>query len=394
MVKKLFWGAIMSVLPLFAAEIPDGPMLKIVDTAHKMAPQDNILLSPYSIQQCFGMVRLGAGKRTAEEIDDILGINEALLKKLKAADKSLKESKKAKFSSCNTIVFNRKFVLQKTFENSAADLFDGKFFKADFSQKKECADLLNKLVAEQSCNMFDKVFTERDFANDPDMVLMNVLYFKALWQNRFESYMTRNRKFTCVNGNILTVKMLCDERYIPYFSGNGIHGIILDYQDARFGMMFLMPQDPAVPVSKVTELLAENGVDHFIKKSSEQYKTILSLPKLKLETDCDLAKLFKKAGIKHLFDPQTGDLIYIVENTNDPLYIDSARQLVKLDLNEAGTEMAAVTYAMAKCGSAPPRPEKKNIFRAERPYVMVLFDRTTNAVLLAGVINNPLKAKN
>ena len=103
---------------------------------------------------------------------------------------------------------------------------------------------------------------------------------------------------------------------------------------------------------------------------------------------------FKKAGIKHLFDPQTGDLIYIVKNTNDPLYIDSARQLVKLDLNEAGTEMAAVTYAMAKCGSAPPRPEKKNIFRAERPYVMVLFDRTTNAVLLAGVINNPLKAKN
>ena len=81
MVKKLFLGAIMSVLPLFAAEIPDGPMLKIVDTAHKMAPQDNILLSPYSIQQCFGMVRLGAGKRTAEEIDDILGINEALLKK-------------------------------------------------------------------------------------------------------------------------------------------------------------------------------------------------------------------------------------------------------------------------------------------------------------------------
>ena len=147
-------------------------------------------------------------------------------------------------------------------------------------------------------------------------------------------------------------------------------------------------------MSKVTEALAEKGLDHFIKKSSDRYKTILTLPKLKIETDCDLTKLFQKAGMTHLFDPQTGDLIYMVENTENPLYIDSARQLVKLDINERGTEMAAVTYAMAKCGSAPPRPEKKNTFRADRPYIIVLFDRTTKAILLTGVINNPLKAKN
>ena len=394
MIKKILLGAIMSTLPLFSAELPDKPMFKILDTAHKMALNDNILLSPYSIQQCFGMVRLGAGRKSAEEIDKILGINEALFEELKAADKSLKESQNAKFSSCNSIVFNNKLALQKKFVDAAADFFGGKCYKADFSRKKECADMLNKLVAEQSFNMFDKVFTERDFANDPDMVLMNVLYFKALWNREFERFMTRNRKFTCADGSVKPVEMLCDERYIPYFSGDGIHGVILNYQEKRFGMMFLMTEDPAQPVTKVIEALAYKGVEYFVKKSSDKYKTILSLPKLKMETDCDLAKLFKKAGIKHLFDPQTGDLIYIVDNTTDPLYIDSARQLVKLDLNETGTEMAAVTYAMLKCGSAPPRPEKKNIFRAERPYVLVLFDRTTKAVLLSGVINDPSKAKN
>ena len=104
---------ILSSLPLFSAELPNKPMLKIFDTAHKMAPQDNILLSPYSIAQCFGMVRLGAGSKTAKELNDILGINESVFKELNAADKSLKESKKAKFSSCNTIVFKDKFILQK-----------------------------------------------------------------------------------------------------------------------------------------------------------------------------------------------------------------------------------------------------------------------------------------
>jgi serine protease inhibitor len=83
-----------------------------------------------------------------------------------------------------------------------------------------------------------------------------------------------------------------------------------------------------------------------------------------------------------------------VENSADPLHIASARQLVKLDMNEQGTEMAAVTYAMAKCNSAPPRQEKKNTFRAERPYVMVLFDRTTKAVLLSGVICDPVRNRN
>lgn len=390
MIKKVLAGAIMGILSL-AAQVPEKPLLKIFDKAHKLSAQENVLLSPYSIQQCFGMVACGAGERSGMELRRILGLDELAAKELQLAGKSLKKCQNAQFNSCNTVLFNNKLALQRDFVNQAVNLFDGKIYQVDFQRKTECVNFLNKLIAEQSRNMFDKVFQERDLAGDPDVILMNVLYFKSRWENEFETYMTRKRFFTLPDGNKYKVKMMEDERWVPYYNDGNIHGVIIDYAEKRFGMMFLMTVDPQKPVSVVTGYLADNGLKQIIANASDAYKSRIRLPKLKLESDCNLKLLFQNAGMKDLFDPVSGDLTYMAENITAPLYIDQARQLVKLDLNESGTEMAAVTYAMVAKGAAPMKEEKKNIFYADRPFAMILFDRETGAILLAGVINKPEK---
>ena len=91
--------------------------------------------------------------------------------------------------------------------------------------------------------------------------------------------------------------------------------------------------------------------------------------------------------MKNIFDPQLGDLTGMVEKRS--LYIDQAKQLVKLNLDEEGSEVAAVTYAVMKANSAMPMKVEKNHFYADHPFVLVLFARRTQAIILAGAITNP-----
>ena len=75
--------------------------------------------------------------------------------------------------------------------------------------------------------------------------------------------------------------------------------------------------------------------------------------------------------------------------TDRPLFISSAKQLVKLDLNEKSTKVAAVTYTAVAMSAPPVIEEKENYFYADHPFILVLFDDKTNAVLLTASIVNP-----
>ena len=113
-----------------AARMADKPLLKVFDAAYRQEPYKNVLLSPWGIQECFGMIYGGAGKVSAAELTRTLGIDAALGSELRQARELLKQSF-PKFNSFNAILFDRKYTLQKNFTNfsyrcscSAIQLFD------------------------------------------------------------------------------------------------------------------------------------------------------------------------------------------------------------------------------------------------------------------------------
>ena len=178
-----------------------------------------------------------------------------------------------------------------------------------------------------------------------------------------------------------------DSRYLPYYNDGKVHGILLDYADRRFKLLVLTTLNALEPVSSVTALLAREGVQKIMRDCSCKNKTIIKLPRLKLSGEVDLRNLLGKTGMKIIFDPQLGDLDKIMQKK--VLYISQAKQLVKFNLDEVGTEVSAVTYAIAECASAPPGAIKYNRFYADHPFVLVLFDSQTNAILLAGKVVSP-----
>ena len=386
MMKKLIL-TVISILALngFAVDIPEIPGFRLLDAAHKNNLTGNVLLSPLSMQQCFGMLVGGAGEVTGCELQEYLGLSNASVQTIQQVVNELKSSEHIQFDSCNSVIFDYRLPVEQAFINASARMCGAKVFKADFSRPGDCAAMLNNIVKEQSRGLVENLFQDGDFAGSPLMVLLNVLYFKGNWATPFEVYNTAKAPFAVPGEDApQEVDMMCAEMSVPYCNDGIIHGITLAYSDRRFKMMFLMPVDPNVPLSVVTERLASCGLGGFIGNSTMERKTEVRLPKLQLSSDLDLRTLLAGNGMEIIFSASRSDLSGIVRGI--PLYVDSARQVVKLNLNEAGTEVAAVTSVMVRACAVKP-PEEINKFHADRPFVMVLFDSVSGAVVLSAVVN-------
>jgi len=372
-------------------QVPDKPLLKVFDAAHRSNPRQNIMLSPWGIQQCFGMLTGWAPKLHSSQLNAVLGLYYQDRHDLRNARLALQKTQ-AEFNSFNAVLFDRQYTLKQPFIQDANYFFGGKMYRLDLTRKKECAMVLNGIIKRESRNMFDNVFAPQDFANDPMMILLNVLYFKANWFNPFEKHLTKKERFMTPSASNFEaihhsyVDMMNDEKYVPYYNDGTIHGIILDYADDRFKMLVLTTVKMPSSLKTVTGNLARKGLQHFIRNSSDHNKTIIKLPKLKLESRLDLKSLLSSVGLTSIFDSRRGSLCMI---QNSPSYISQARQVVKLSLDETGTEVAAVTIALPKAEAIRPQAVKYNKFYADHPFVLVLFDSQTQAILLTAAIVNP-----
>ena len=395
MKKLIFTLAVIFAITL-AAQVPDKPLLKVFDAAHRSNPRQNIMLSPWGIQQCFGMLTGWAPKLHSDQLNNVLGLNFQYRHNLRNARLALQKTQ-AEFNSFNAVLFDRQYTLKQQFIQDVNYFFGGKMYRLDLTRKKECATALNGIIKRESRNMFDNVFAPQDFANDPAMILLNVLYFKANWFNSFEKHLTKKERFMTPSASNFEaihhshVDMMNDEKYVPYYNDGTIHGIILDYADDRFKMLVLTTVKMPSSLKTVTGNLARKGLQHFIRNSSDHNKTIIKLPKLKLESRLDLKSLLSSVGLTSIFDPRQGSLRMI--QNSDAVYIDGARQVVKLSLDETGTEVAAVTIALKKAAAIRPQAVKYNKFYADHPFVLVLFDNKTNAILLTAAIIHPPENK-
>ena len=390
--KKILLTAAAVFNLTLTARVPDLPLLKIFHFASSRRPAENVLLSPWGVQECFGMVSGGAGKQSAAELSQILGLDKAVSGDISQARKSLRQGN-ANFKSYNVIFLERQLKAKKSFVHHVTKVYNSDIYNVDFVRKSQCARLLNNIVKRQTSGMFDNIFTDQSFLPKPPLLLLNTLYFESEWEKSFVEDHTNRENFTIPtpDGKAAprkkTVDMMNDTRRLPYYEDKELHGIILTFRNRRFKLLVLKPKNPAVSLSRAAAVLAEKGIQHFQRSSSELHKTHIKLPKLQLAGETDLKELFYSAGIKSLFSSAGGGLTEIV--TNRPLFISSAKQLVKLVINERSTKVAAVTYAAVAMSAPPLIEEKENYFYADHPFIIVLFDTKTNAVLLTASIVDP-----
>lgn len=327
------------------------------------------------------------------------------------------ELNRFEFNSVNALFAEKTWPFVPAFLKAANTAYGtGAAEAMDFKNDPETArQRINAWGARQTHDRIKAVLPAKSVTPDTRLVLANAVYFKGEWHTPFEERHTTTQPFHNQDGTKTPVPLMTDNglwRYaaatrdgglhpIPKevpaddqkagYPKGGFHLIELPYKGDRLTMVFMAPvegHDLAVIESKLTpELLAL-----WLGDLQPRWSTVY-IPRFKLEgATQSLKETLQGMGLKLAFADRQADFSGLSEvakrsgNSDDNLSLSDAYQQTFLEVNEKGTEAAAVTVLpMPKPACAPPRMMPFHpVFRADRPFLYLLRDRDSGAILFMG----------
>lgn len=339
----------------------------------------SVFLSPLSASMALAMTNNGAKGATAQEIIDMLGFNSYGMAEVNAYLQLLNDSLPLIDTSTNVKIANSIW-LEKTFSYKTAFVETNKrFYQAevrtlDFKDSQSLG-IMNGWCDEKTNHKITKILDE--ISPDAVMFLMNALYFKGQWAHPFKESLTQEAPFYASDGTSKNVEMMAQTKEFRYTAQEHFDMVDLPYGNGAYSMQILLPHS-GIPVDKIVNELNVTDYQKWIE--SLHYENIyLKLPKFKLEYDRTLNNDLMALGMKTAFDRLKADFGLL---TDEQVYISFVKQKTYIDVNEEGTEAAAVTVVgIEKTTAMPSQPVS---FVADHPFVLFIRENSTNAILFMG----------
>lgn len=345
-------------------------------------PETNVILSPLSVSMALGMAANGAAGDTWSAMRDALRygtldrteINRSyrgLLDLLRGADP------KVRLDIANSIWSREGFPVLQEFIDSNRQYLDAEVRSLDFS-RADAADIINAWVSEKTQGKIPSI-VDGPISELVMMYLINAVYFKGSWADRFNPDLTRDDTFLAPDGVRLPVKMMSRSGSIRYHQDALAEIADLPYGWDRYSMAVLLPR-PGVSLGELREALQPTQWASWLE-SLRETSMDLQLPRFTLSYETRLVDVLAKLGMGIAFDPNRADFTGI--NAAGDLHISDVRHKTFVKVDEEGTEAAAVTSVEIGTTSMPP------VMRVDRPFVFVIHERHTGAILFIGQVTHP-----
>ena len=354
--------------------------LDYIGRINKVAEKD-FIVSPLSMQFLLGMILDGAQGETAEQICSVLGygagetkaVNEyclSMLQQLPALDK------KTTLAIADAIFVDDGWPLKKQYKEDVAKYYKAEVSNLDFTDGEASLRVINGWCNKNTSGMIPKVLDEVS----PDMLayLLNAVYFKSQWADKFSKSLTAEEKFTDESGSTSKVKMMKQNKELLYACNDVFELVRLPYGNGAFAMYVFLPVEGNT-VTDVCEYLNKEKADvHSLGLSS--YTVDLWLPKFETKFGIKLNDLLSEMGMPDAFDGSKADFLAMSDYA---LCLSFVRQDAAIKVDEEGTEAAAVSSAgMMKNTSIG--TDKTAFFHADHPFLYLITESSTGAVLFAG----------
>lgn len=345
----------------------------------KKMEAENVVYSPASLLFALGLLSLGADKKTKEKMQEVFGAEiEDLSSSLSQTLDSLTEIEEpAVLKIGNSIWIDKQYKIKKSYLQKVVDYYHGDIYSGIIGSD-ELLKEVNSWV-ERNTNGLIKKLHEENYQSSVKTVLINTLYFKANWMMPFKKCNTRKKSFKVNSKETVETDFMNMTEYLNYYEDKNCQATILPYCDGRVEMILIKPKNGLKELVDIID-------DRFINKVSEteEHKDIqLALPKFNIDFTANFKSLLVKTALKIIFE-ETADFSKI---SNDPLIVSDILQKVKIIVDEAGTEAAAVTEIMLMKAMMHTVKYKRLIF--DEPFVYVIRDKETNLILFIGTLNNP-----
>jgi serpin B len=348
------------------------------------APDDkkvNAFVSPLSMTMALGMLYNGCSAEAAAEMATALGVGDFSADEFNAHYKNLGEALLAvdpltALAIANSIWTRTGFPVKPAFHDVNRTWYGAEALSRDFSLQAT-VDEINRWCADKTNGRIPSILSG-PISADVVMYLINAVYFKGQWKYQFDKSATRQEPFTLADGSSKDVPMMqMDETTLPCYADERVQAIDLPYGNGAFSMMIVLPE-AGVTLDELAASLDGETYGEIVDGLRET-KVRVAIPRWKQECEFPLMDATKNLDIRQIFGE--GSLTGI--NDDPRLCVGEIRQKSFVEVNEEGTEAAAVTIVGVEETSVGPS------FRADRPFLYLIRERSTGAILFVGRMDNP-----
>jgi serpin B len=347
--------------------------------------QENLFFSPYSITSAMAMTYNGAEGKTRREMSEVFGFS-GDKEKLSASYQSLQEHfaslnrEDLELNIANSLWAQKDYSFKGEFLDLNRKYFSAGLQKVNFREDYQgVRRQINRWVEEKTNNKIEDLIQEGVLDRLTRLVLVNAIYFKGRWANPFNKDRTRNENFYTLEGEI-QVPFMHNTLTLPYFENDVFKAVSLPYVDRKMSMIILLPHKRH-EIKKLEDDLSPQ-LYSTLRDSMQKQEIKLAVPRFQMKKKYNLNDKLQAMGMRSAFGRGAN---FSAMTGNRDLYINDVVHQSFVEVNEKGTEAAAATGVVMRKTSAI--TGKK--FKADHPFVFMIIDEKTDAILFFGRLSNP-----
>jgi len=380
-------------LPEKSAQVIEADNLFGLELFRKIAaeakPNDNTMISPLSVSLALSMTYNGANAETKTEMEKTLKFSGLTAEQINNTHKTLLAALKSVdpdvlLEIANAIYYHKDVNVLASFISDNKENYGAEISPLDF-RNPASLNVINGWVNQKTREKIPTIIDQLE----PDlvMVLLNAIYFNGIWKNKFDETKTHNLSFMHGDGQWKEVETMNQETSLEYARNNIFSAVHLPYGKGQFQMTVILPNENKTTEDVLSALTLDNW-NTWMKGFKKEEKVEVAMPRFKFSWEMELNEILAKMGMPRAFTPYVADFSGIT-GTKD-LYIGYVKHKTFVDVNENGTEAAAVTAVGMFTTSMPVDQPKKIYFRVDRPFLFAITEKTTGTILFIGEMRAPV----
>lgn len=336
------------------------------------------IVSPISVSYVLGMLNEGADGETRQQITDVLGLGGSVqeinkyFKKMMGDAQSVDPSVTLKSANC--IYFRLGVRINPKYKADMQNYYDANVEAINFNSSS-IVNKINNWCKTHTDGMIPELVTKGELNPLAVMYLLNAVYFKASWTDLFDPESTRDIDFITHDGKTVKRPMMHRRDIVAYGKNDLCKMLCLPYGNKAYSMVVLLPNE-----GKTTDDIIRNLSAQKLKEWQSQMRTEevdVLMPRFTTESETHLEDILSSMGMPLAFG---GDAEFPNMIQKKGLSVSMMKQKAKIEVNEEGTEAAAVTIAETITLGV----HYYEYFHATRPFVYYIMEKSTGAIYFMG----------
>ncbi|MEG4072155.1 serpin family protein [Microcoleus sp. Pol14C2] len=352
----------------------------LFNTLSKQQPNQNIFISPTSVALALSMTYNGVSGETKQEMTKVLEFTGMTPQEINAANQNLQNSLQKNDPNVQVLIANslwaqQGFSLKPEFLQINQEYYNANLTEIDFTSP-QAPSIINKWVSQKTQGKIAQIVEE--ISLDPVLFLINAIYFKGNWQTPFDKSQTANKTFYLTDSSSKQHPMMSQSGFYRCYATDTFQAVSLPYgKKGALSMYIFLPNSNTNLATFSQQLTAENW-NKWMQEFRER-NCIIEIPRFTIEYKVELKSTLIALGMAGFFEPSKAEFSLM---TDVNVAVDSVKHKTFVEVNEEGTEAAAVTSVEL----IRSLPFEMNV---NRPFFCAIQDDTTRTILFMGTILDP-----